>query len=492
MTRYTAALAAAPVLAGCSLIYNPNNLPDPRTIDAALVDANACAVEVASVAPSVIEEGQGDGGSLPALVVLHGNNFVNSNLRIELKASDGRAIAAEPVTDAMASPDTTYLAFTVTLHVDPAIASAVPLDVVVSQDCNATATLAGQLTLQGLPELTAVPADVSQLRKKYSKVALGNAALTGTVPAEINAVSSIDMGNVTASASGMTAGPGGASGAVSPGGGPGGGGQGAGVSGLGLLGAGGGGGGAGYTSDGGPGDKGSGLGGGAGGGPGHQTGDDMLISSGANRASAGGGGGTGNLTGIVTGGFGGGGGGTVLVSAGGNVKIASIAANGAPGETRSSGGGGGGGGAGGTVLVSTTNGTLMVNAIEVGGGGAGGPNGGAGSPGRVRWDAPGGGAPSSPASAAKRGPVIAASASRTVNTPTHAFMVHGERDHAFTVRVVDQDNLSHDGGRGVFDDSGVAPITASLRKGYNKVCVTLDGGSGGTIAERCTDVAYLP
>src|SRR4029079_13646704 len=111
----------APLLAGCSLIYNPNNLPDPRMIDAAMVDTNACAVQVDGVSPTTIDEGQGDGGSLPALVVLHGNNFVNTGLHVELKGPGGMTVPLAPVTDAVASPDTTYLAFTVTAHVDDTV-----------------------------------------------------------------------------------------------------------------------------------------------------------------------------------------------------------------------------------------------------------------------------------------------------------------------------------------------------------------------------------
>src|SRR5215510_13391561 len=167
----------APLLAGCSLIYNPGNLPDPRTIDAAVVDSNACAVQVDGVAPATIDEGQGDGGSLPALVVLHGNNLVNTGLHIELKPPSGKTVPAMPVTDAVASSDTTYVAFTVTVPADDGFTGAVPLDVVVTQDCNATATLTAKLTLQGLPELTAPPGTTTQLAKKYSKVSLGNVTL---------------------------------------------------------------------------------------------------------------------------------------------------------------------------------------------------------------------------------------------------------------------------------------------------------------------------
>src|SRR3954463_2785701 len=83
--RCRLAAAIAPAVAGCSLIYNPNNLPDPRMIDAAVVDSNPCALVVDSVTPSVIDEGQGDNGSAPALLVVHGNNIVSTDLQIELR-----------------------------------------------------------------------------------------------------------------------------------------------------------------------------------------------------------------------------------------------------------------------------------------------------------------------------------------------------------------------------------------------------------------------
>src|ERR1041385_6744057 len=149
------AFVAPLLLAGCSLIYNPNNLPDPRVIDAALVDANPCALVIDDVAPKIIDEGQGAGGSLPALVVLHGNNIVNANLKVELKAKSG-TVHLSPVTDAVASTDHTYAAFTVTAAVDDQLGTAgavsVPLDITVSQDApadggcmsSATATLPGQ------------------------------------------------------------------------------------------------------------------------------------------------------------------------------------------------------------------------------------------------------------------------------------------------------------------------------------------------------------
>src|SRR5262249_54050143 len=88
--RYTSAMRwltamLAPALAGCSLIYNPNNLPN-QVIDAPVpvADANDSMLMLLDVQPAVINEGQGDGGSAPALFVIHGHNFVNNNLKVVL------------------------------------------------------------------------------------------------------------------------------------------------------------------------------------------------------------------------------------------------------------------------------------------------------------------------------------------------------------------------------------------------------------------------
>src|SRR5688500_16897858 len=101
MTWRTGALMAL-ALAGCSLVYNPNNLPNPgdtgdagrpgdasEVVDAAadapvIVDATPSLLEILDIAPTELDEGQGEGGSLPGLFVIRGRNLVSSNLKIEL------------------------------------------------------------------------------------------------------------------------------------------------------------------------------------------------------------------------------------------------------------------------------------------------------------------------------------------------------------------------------------------------------------------------
>jgi hypothetical protein len=193
---------------------------------------------------------------------------------------------------------------------------------------------------------------------------------------------------------------------------------------------------------------------------------------------------------LVDGGVGGGGGGTVILVAGGDLSATSVSADGGAGASVGGGGGGGGGGAGGTVLVATTAGTLNVDSISVTGGPPGTPNGGRGSIGRMRWDAPTGTAPSSLDAPVQRGPAF----SNQPRIVTHAspFTLSGPSNAVFKVRVRDQDGMSHDGDDGSFNESGTATISPPLRPGYNRLCATLVGGDAGTNAEKCIDVALVP
>jgi hypothetical protein len=290
--RWCSVAAIAPAMASCSLIYNPNNLPDPRSIDAAIVDANPCALMLDGIAPNVLLEGSGDGNSPPAVLVVHGNNIANANLRVSLTAKDGTAVQLHPISDARASGDTTYLAFTVVAPVDIVLGksgpASIPLDVTVTQDAPldgscmgaATQTLSGKLTYRALPELASMPVTPDL----YSRITLPDVMFTGTARVELNAVSTIALGVVIASATNVTAGPGGysAGNAQGPGGGQ------AGFPAT-VLGSGGGGGGAGFGSAGFNGKSSAGNGGT--GGP--VSGESQLLTYDANLASAGGPGGAG-------------------------------------------------------------------------------------------------------------------------------------------------------------------------------------------------------
>ncbi len=513
--RWCSVVAIAPAVAGCSLIYNPNSLPDPRMIDAAIADVNPAMPVVLDFAPLSIDEGQGEGGSLPALLVLHGQNLVNAHPKLTLTPPQGMAVHVDTVGDVSVSSGGDYMVFQVVAHVDHDLTGPVQLEVAVTQDVSpqygggiATSVPPTQrLTLNGLPELDGGPEVTSGtlttqlLKPKYSMVnlkllgmvKLANAPAPNTMstPALIQAVSSITTAGLTASASNDQAGPGGFHGAVARGQGGGGGFPGTASQ---VAGTGGGGGGAGFATIGGNG-GGGGLGGSMGGGGGSAAGNDLLVPLSDNLPSAGGGGGAGSLVGGASGGAGGGGGGVVELIAGGDITTDAITAGGGSGDMGAAGlgsGGGGGGGAGGVVIVSSAAGVVKAGPLTVPAGGVGGPNGGTSSVGRVRWDAIGDTAPLSPTRPAHRGPAFMLPP-RIVTKSPQTFTLAGTQGDGFSVRVMDPQRTMHEGGHAGFLANNTALISPVLYPGYNQICITLDKGAPGQPeADRCIDVAYLP
>jgi hypothetical protein len=499
--RWSSVALVAPVLAGCSLIYNPNNLPDPRMIDAAIPDVNPAMPVVLDFAPDRIDEGQGEGGSLPALLVLHGQNLVNAHTKLVLTPPSGTTVNVETVGEVSVSSGADYIAFQVVAHVDGNLDGPVMLEVAVTQDVTpqyggGTATSVPpvkRLLLNGLPELTgsgSTTITTTALAQKYSQVKLESVTFDGTASAIVRSVSSLQITMpMLAKVTGSTAGPGGVSGGATKGGGPGGGAPGTASQ---VLGGGGGGGGAGYALDGTAGQGPGGLGGATGGAGGPHAGDDLLASLMANQPSAGGAGGAGFLAGSEPGGHGGGGGGIVVLSAGGDLTTDTITADGGKGDDGSGGGGGGGGGAGGTVIVSSDAGKFSVGAISIKAGGPGNPLGGAGSVGRARWDALAGTAPVSPDRAAHRGPAFMVP-TPVVRTQPQTLTLVGTHNDGFSLRVTDQSNAIHDGGHNSIGLDDTAPIAPALYPGYNRICITLDGGTQGNVeSDKCIEVAYLP
>ena len=505
MRQHLANLGLAFLVGGCSLIYNPSNI-SPRPIDAAIdsppdvaIDANPVNLSIDGAAPSIIDEGQGDGSSRPAVLVIHGSNFV-TGAQVAITATSTIHVDVDNTQLAM-SPAADYIAVPVTAHVDTAIgeSNTIPLTITVTQPANGSTVskmLAGKLSLQGHAELDAThppPTDGSPLAAKYSKIDLTGMSFTFTggqnQPVLLRSVSSIDIGAITAkgkSASGSnngTAGPGGCDGASSAANAPcDGGGAGANV---GTLTGTGGGGGGGFATMGT-----AGQGGGAGpGGP--MVGDDMIatyagfMANKADHAAGGGGGGSATLT---AGGAGGGGGGTVELTAGGYIMAGAIDVSGGNGGASGTGGGGGAGG----VIMVRAGGTLATGTLKAAGGAGGSANGnsgGAGSVGRIRWDAPaGGGLTASPA--AVRGPAFTTTA--IALTSTQLSLV-GTANHMFTVYWIDDMQQTHAGDPGSFSANGTATISPALARGYSRVCITLVGGQQGTPeADKCIDVAYLP
>jgi hypothetical protein len=516
MRQHLAQLTPALFLVGgCSLIYNPSNIDKPPAdssgpdmgIDAApIYDANPSLLTVEDVAPKTLLEGQGEGGSRTAVLVIYGHHFTPDGITVEITPSDGLTLGTP-----MVSQYGDHIALPVTVALDPTKSSElVDLTVSVTESgAPGPVMLADKLKLQYLPELTTgTSLDAANLAPLYSQVMLGNVTTAGAMPVVVRAVSSIEIGTITANggagARGMggggAAGAGGCGGAGAGGAGgcPGFDGGGGGAAG----GTSGGGGGGGFGSDG-------AVGNGTGGVKGAAHGNDQVVNllagpATTNRSGGGGGGAAGTLAGA---GAGGGGGGTIVLVAGGNITTGAISANGGGGGSGAgglaNGAGGGGGGSGGLVIVRSDAGALSVASISAmgGAGGAGGTgtlggNGGAGGTGgvgRVRLDAPGS-IPSGSSPQAHRGPSFEA-ATQTISTmlnPTLTLV--GAEDDQLDGYVIDAEGVPHFGEP--MDQkivNGMLTITPTLLPGYNKLCFTNEPGMrGDELADTCIEIAYLP
>lgn len=523
MRSALAVALASSAIAGCSLIYNPNNLPGvpgEAGIDAPpdappdaeiVLDADPTMLMLDSVAPSTIDEGQGDGGSRPALIVIGGHQIIDNNTTVEITADTGTALLT--LGSPVIAKNGNWIAIAVTAHVDPALAKSTTrsLTVKVTQTLppelggmTKTASLSGKLTLIGHDELdasklpmTGGKIDSPKLDKLYSKVAISGlnpARFGGSDRAIVTSVSGIAVMDVEANGAG-----GGGSAVAGEAGGCGGGapgasgpcvsiGGGAGTT-TAVLGIGGGGGG-GFAVDG---VKGGDGGGGNGGAGGAHTGDELIVSYTENRSGGGGGGGP--TLGLVAGGGGGASGGSIELTAGGDITVGKITANGGPGQTSAL-AGGGGGGAGGLAMVRA-GGMLVAGAVSVNGGG-GGPgsgnaNGGAGAGGRVRWDAQTGSAPTVAAGTrtVHRGPsfVLTTQVFRTTDPTISVIGTAGDR---FDVSVENEGTV-YTGPNTTIAGNGMGVFSPPLHQGLNHVCILLDGGKPkASEAEKCVDVAFLP
>lgn len=507
-------------LVGCSLIYSPNNLP--AVIDAPdeiILDADPKMLVIDDVAPSTIYEGQGDLGSQPALVVLHGHHIINNTTVVDIRPKTGTAqlVPGEPVI----AKNGNWIAIPVTAHVDPLLTqgTSVALDVTVTEAIPAalgggmsTSTLSNKLTLIGLKELTQADVsgntiDTTLLAERYSQVDLSEiptVTFNGDKRAIIVSTSSITAKALTANgADGSSTAGGGAAVGGCAGGGPsstGGcdssiGGKGGSANGAVSVEAGGGGGG-GFATEG---VTGSGTVSGVGG---SRTGDELIVTydgyngRSSNRAGGGGGGGKPLVGG--NGGGGGAGGGSIELTAGGNVSVGPIAANGGGGAAGGS--AGGGGGAGGVVMLRAGGSLSTSGAISVAGGlgGTSSANGGAGSDGRVRWDVPSGTQPMVPKGTVHRGPAFTL-ATRIFRTPNAMISLSGTPNDRFNVYSIHADVTMHvyvtsPGQQGVsFSPDGTAAFMQTLQQGFTHLCITLEGGKQGTPeADKCVDVAFLP
>ena len=499
---------------GCSLIYNPDHIkvvadakefmdappPDVEVI----ADADHSMISLTGAYPATINEGAGDGGSRPAIVELDGMNFekaASENMMLMVSGYNGITVA-----DFKVATDGDYIVAALHVPVDTTCAAGTMKQLTVSVvKVNGAGTVMAtldpsKLAVKCLDELTTVPAATIDPPPLYSQIAITSpinfTPTSGAARAILRSVSSISIAtgggsplDIDASASGTTEGPGGGAGgaADAAGGGPGQGGAGTG---------GGGGGGGGFGTAGTAGAKNT-LNGGTGGSAGAAS-TDIWISSYATSRSGGGGGG-------ASGGAGGGGGGTIELTAGGDLTVGGITANGAAGASSTViAGGGGGGGSGGVVLLRA-GGMLKAGAFTLNGAGHGSGNttggvGGDGGLGRARIDAAS--LANAPEAGAKIGPMFMGGATVTTSYPTLT-LTGTANDSSSVVKVYDKtNNLVHDQfgitsfpvGFGATTPVATATVQPPLKIGYKRVCVFVSGNTDPNVAEgtNCIEVGYAP
>ncbi len=510
-----------PLVAACSLLYNPNNLPgaageagiDAFDPDAEIIlDTNPDALVLESVEPSVLVEGQGVGGSSPTILVIHGRQLVNNTTTVSITAHDASGAIAEITVDNSkldVSANGRDLAVPISFAIDAVKGKLTPrrrLDVTVSQmgaTGLVTATLAMKapgdsavLELEYLDELTNASPEFAGLQLapgtyRYSRVVItgGLKASSNAGPLRIESISSFSStGVVNIKAVGGT-----------PTAGGNGGGNGGGASTLGPAnpGSSGAGDGAGKSSGGGGGFGSVGLGGPVGG---PKTGDDALKDFTSNRSSGGGGGLGGVGIASTGGGVGGAGGGVIELTAGGDLSIGDLTAIGGDGAVvaATSNGGGGGGGSGGAVLLRARGSLTITSATATGGlaGGGGAVASHAGGEGRVRIDTPANVLAINSVPAAFRGPMLAADSNLIVRTETPTFIVTGAKNRSFSYFFVNSDGAQA-GTPSLIGPSGTQsltiPASKPLGRGINHFCLLVDGADAASPPEamNCYDIVYL-
>ena len=483
MRQYLANFAVAPVVAaaaGCSILYNPGNLPGApeeagvdTMVDAeAVFDADPSMLELLSVSPTSFPEGIGDEGSRAAVLVIRGRHLVKNQTTVEVTAHDGEAHAlAVTVDNAKLAVDANghMLAVPVTFPVDTALPAgqSIRLDVTVTQLGAAgpiTRTLtevedAPVATLVGADELAASVLPAGTHRFSRVEIAAGGLRPMGVqpfaAPLIVRATASISItGAVQVNAAGQAAGLAGGDG------GNGNGGIGAGQAGAGPAGG-----------------QPSGNGGG-------YIGADSIPSfSGVNRSS-GGAGGAGSA--IGAGGDGGGGGGTVELTAGGTLMVEDVEARGGAGTAATGvGAGAGGGGSGGVVVLRSGNATVTAGTLAVAGVGNG-------VAGRARIDAPGA---ITATGAFYRGITFASTTPLITREPRPELVVNGQPTKPYSFYFLDAaTNATMGPFPGVLGPTGENRFrpTVELFRGVNQLCVVVEGAAAFTPeAESCVHVAYL-
>ncbi len=501
-----ASLVVGLAASGCSLLYDPDKLP-AAPIDAPAdappdmpVDANPALLTITSVAPRDLIEGQGDGGSRRALVVVHGMNIV-AGATVAITAHDGETATPmlEIDNDAVeVASDGATLVVPVKVAVDgnlgpSATVASIRLDVAVTQDAPGgpvTQSLTALddpapdspvLTLQGLDELSGSPSLATDVTHRFSKIDVDTiTAADNTQPLIVESTSSITVANVIAvNASDNTPGPGGGTGGLGGSGAVGSPGNDGGGPGHGIHDGGGGGfGTAGTVAP---------TGGGAGGSSVGKASLPTLVSP---NVSSGGAGNKGTLLNI-RGGNGGGGGGMIALTAAGDLTFAAIEAKGGDGTTGSN--TTGGGGSGGAVLVRGATITITGAGITATGG-TGGGAGGNGGDGRVRFDAAAEATTitSTPA-AGYRGPMADAATPLIVRTPMPKITFDGSPG-AFSYVLEDETGTNTKGPFALTMPSGgkLGVMVQPLFVGINHLCVLVTDAQTADEGRNCISVAFVP
>lgn len=460
-------------VSGCSLIYNPGDLPDKGPmLDAAIADADPAMLRITAVRSPPLLEGAGQDGSSPAVLVLYGNH-ITQGAEIEITSTNPSVVVAD--SDVAVAQDGNSIAALVTAAYMDTVGEAagdIPLTVTVTEPGAPPATIGW--TLKPLDELTTAGAQPAPAAgKTFSRVAVTGDLTFPVGPNRVvlRAVGKIAIsGAVRANANGQNAGAGGCNGG--------------GVNAKGACFGGGsdGGGGGGFAEKG---EDGAVATGGA------MSGDPLLraYDGGGMEVNRGGGGGGGAAVG-------GGGGGAIEITAGGALSVGTIEANAAAGDAATVGRSGGGGAGGAVVLRSGATLTLPSNvSVAAGAGGSSLTSpGGKGSIGRWRFDANDVSGTPSANPAPKRGPMLAKPASPIFDIKRPQLTVNADpAGSGASVSLVVQFPDGTTDTKNVNLTGPMSTVIPELAIGHNVVCVVVAGGNfASPEARNCVDVAFVP
>lgn len=481
MRQSLASVLYASALAGCSLIYNPSNLPDQGSMppDAPIADADPSMLHLDEVKSPPLLEGAGQGGSAPQLLVVYGGHITKAAMvSIAPKTNPNDEVSIQLSNLAIADDGNSFAALVTAAYMDGVGEAAGPIGLTITVTQDGASPTSIDWELRPLDELAPGTQDAPADGKVFSHVDVdGDVTFNpGTRRAIVKAVGGIRVtGKVTANASGMAAGAGGCDGGA--------------AAGTGACFGGGksGGGGGGFAMAGGNGANNT---------AGPASGDPLIkVYDGTGEAmNRGGGGGGGD------GAVGGGGGGTIELTAGGDLEVAMLEARGAGGEASGL-GRGAGGGSGGAIVLRAGGMLAQPTSLDLAGadGGTGtlglGNKGGAGSVGRWRFDAAtvSGSAPGTPAP--KRGPMIVRPANPIFEMTKPTLMVAGDpagSGAAVTLVVVYPDETTET--KDVTLTGAVSSVVPpELAIGLNTICVLVPGGNfANDEAKNCIEVAFVP